>query len=255
MVKITRRLPSPAMVVAVIALFVALGGTGYAASTLVHAPRTAKKHRKAKPKPKAKPTATDDTAADNGLITSRAPGLSVAFAKSAGSADSATSASTADHATNADHSSSADHASSADSATNATNASHASSADSATSAGHATSADSATTASTAGALGSVAYRVSSPFTARACGTNPCGGTFSDSTATETCPAGTVVIAGGVHTSGGGIEVSDSHPTHTTGSPTPNQWFAAVDNYTDLDGTFTVYAVCISAAAVDNPGNV
>jgi hypothetical protein len=89
------RLPSPALVIAMIALSLVLGGTAVAAS--------AAKHKDAK--------------ADTALVKKLAPSLSVKHAK------------TANNATNAVN---ATHAASADSATNAT---HATSADSATTAG------------------------------------------------------------------------------------------------------------------------
>ena len=122
MKKVTVPLPSAAMVVASVALFAALGGTGYAATRLIHSP-------------KARIAKAGDTAADTKLIKKLAPSLSVRFAHTAGSASSATNAG---HASSAD---SATHATSADSAT------HATSADSAT---HATNADTATNATTAG---------------------------------------------------------------------------------------------------------
>jgi len=73
--------PSPAIVISLIALFVALGGTSLAASHVI-----ATKHRDAK--------------ADKKLIRKMAPTLSVAHAKTA---DSASSASHASSATNATH--------------------------------------------------------------------------------------------------------------------------------------------------------
>lgn len=87
-------LPSPALVISMIALSLVLGGTAVAASTAGHA----------------------DKKADTKLVKKLAPSLSVKHAKTANSATNAT------------------HATSADSATNATNATHATSADSATSA-------------------------------------------------------------------------------------------------------------------------
>jgi hypothetical protein len=69
-------LPSPAMVVAVSALFVALGGTGYAATQLGHSGRS--------------PASTgNDNASDTKLVKQLAPTLSVATAKHAGTALSA----------------------------------------------------------------------------------------------------------------------------------------------------------------------
>jgi hypothetical protein len=73
------RCPSPAMVVAIVALIVALGGSALAGGVLT--------------KKKVKNIA-------NNAITQRAPGLSVANAKGADSAKSADSATTAGRATN-----------------------------------------------------------------------------------------------------------------------------------------------------------
>jgi hypothetical protein len=98
--------PSPALVISLIALFVALGGTSIAATKAITA-----KHK--------------DKKADTKLIKKLAPSLSVKHAK------------TANSATNASHASTADTATSATNATQATNATHATSADSATTAGDA----------------------------------------------------------------------------------------------------------------------
>ena len=117
------RLPSPALVLSMVALAIALGGTAFAANTVVTAKH---KHKDAK--------------ADKKLVKKMAPKLSVKHAKTA---NSATTAASATHATSADTATNAGHATSADSATNAT---HATSADSATNATHATSATNAANA-------------------------------------------------------------------------------------------------------------
>jgi hypothetical protein len=101
--------PSPAMVIAMVALFVALGGTGYAATQLDRSPTASVAKKMKKP--------ASDTTTDKKLFNSLIPGAHVAFAASAGSAATAGSAASA---------ASAVHASSADSATNATNATNAS---------------------------------------------------------------------------------------------------------------------------------
>jgi hypothetical protein len=116
MLKRRFRLPSPALVISLVALSLVLGGTAVAAS--------ASKHK--------------DVKADIKLIKKLAPTLSVKHAKTANSATTAASAASATHATSAD---SATHATSADSATSATNA---------------TNATNATTAANANALGGVA---------------------------------------------------------------------------------------------------
>jgi hypothetical protein len=115
------RTPSPSMAVAMTALFVSLGGTGYAATQLGHSPAAAV--AKKKKKPPAHPDSSADKKLFNSLFSALIPGAHVAFAASAGSASTAGSAATAASAT---------HATTADSATSAT---------SATSAGHATTAD------------------------------------------------------------------------------------------------------------------
>ena len=87
------RLPSPALVISMVALALVLGGTAVAASTATH----------------------KDKKADTKLVKKLAPSLKVKYAKTAGSA---TTAATATHATSAD---SATNATNATSATNAAN--------------------------------------------------------------------------------------------------------------------------------------
>jgi hypothetical protein len=105
------------MVVSVVALFVALGGTGYAAAKLSNQSQ-ARVAEAAKPK-------CNEKCQDTKLIKSLFPGASVAkaklakFATSAGKATFATSAGTATSATSA---TSATHATNADNATRATSA-------------------------------------------------------------------------------------------------------------------------------------
>ena len=119
-------LPSPSMAVAMTALFVALGGTGYAATQLPgtgDVQSAAKKHKKP----------TTDTGPDTSLFTKLfakandssqdLAGLNaylgvtaVPNAKHASAADSATTATNATSAANATHATNADHATSADSA-------------------------------------------------------------------------------------------------------------------------------------------
>jgi hypothetical protein len=93
--------PSPAMAVALVALFVALGGTGYAATQLrAPAPATPAK-AKHKPKP------TGDTSADKTLFNQLAATATVAkantanFATTANAATMANTANTANSATTA----------------------------------------------------------------------------------------------------------------------------------------------------------
>jgi hypothetical protein len=103
--------PSPAMVIASVALFVALGGTGYAASQLAHSPAAGVAKKKKK-------KVVSETAADKALFNNLIPSAHVAFAAAAGSASFATNAA---HATSADSATSATTATSATSATTATN--------------------------------------------------------------------------------------------------------------------------------------
>ena len=138
------RRPSPALIVSIIAVILALGGTSYAALNLPSNSVGTKQLRN---------RAVTGAKIRNGAVTGsklNLVGFTVPNAQHASSADTASSAT---NATNANH------ASSADNATNATNSSHATSA---TSANHATSADSATNAtnatnaSDAAALGGIA---------------------------------------------------------------------------------------------------
>src|SRR5436190_23099574 len=100
MVKHRLRAPCPAFVISLIALFLALGGTSYAATKV-----TLTKHKDAK--------------ADTTLVKRLAPSLSVKHAKTA---DDATNAVNATNAMNATHATNATNATNATHATNATNA-------------------------------------------------------------------------------------------------------------------------------------
>ncbi len=111
------RAPSPAFVISLIALFLALGGTSYAATKVILT-----KHKDAK--------------ADTTLVKRLAPSLSVKHAKTANNATNAVNATNTVNAT---------HATSADSATHATNATNA------------TNATTAQTANVANAIGAVTY--------------------------------------------------------------------------------------------------
>ena len=111
------RAPSPAFVISLIALFLALGGTSYATTKVIL-------------------TKHNDAKADTTLVKRVAPSLSVKHAKTA---DNATNAVNATNTVNATH------ATSADSATHATNATNA------------TNATTAQTANVANAIGAVTY--------------------------------------------------------------------------------------------------
>ena len=97
MFKLRFRLPSPALVVAMVTLSLVLGGTAVATTTATH----------------------KDARADSVLVKKLAPSLSVKHAKTA---DNATSAVNATNAVNATHATSADNATNATSANNATTA-------------------------------------------------------------------------------------------------------------------------------------
>jgi hypothetical protein len=128
--------PSPSMVVALIALFVALGGTGYAAITL---PKNSVGSKQIK-----KGAVTGAKVGKNAIDGSKVKNDSLTGAdinEGTLNLGKVPSTQNADHATNADN---------ATNATNATNAGHAGSADSATNAGHATNADNASHADAAG---------------------------------------------------------------------------------------------------------
>ena len=225
--------PSPAFIISVIALVIALGGTSLAAFKLP-----------------AGSVSTRDLA--NGAV-SGAKIKRGAVTASKVARNSLTGANinlgtlgTVPSATNAGHAATAD---------SATNASHA------TNATHATSADSATTASAAAALGSVAYRFDTSAGAvdvPACADNPCtadkvGTTF----AIATCPQGTVAIGGGGETFDAGVELSGSFPLTFSfaGQTQPNAWQVDVDNWLQTGSKVDYYVVCTTAATVDNPSGI
>ena len=169
------RAHSPAFVISLIALFLALGGTSYAATKV-----SLTKHKDAK--------------ADTALVKRLAPSLSV---KHATTADNATNAMNATNAVNATH------ATSADSATNATNA---------TDATHATNATTAQTANVANSIGAVMYVKGTVQDAPA---NGGSGFAESTESDAFCPAGTVVIGTASHSNDQGVEVSDVLVATTT----------------------------------------
>ena len=169
------RAPGPAFVISLIALFVALGGTSYAASKVILT-----KHKDAK--------------ADTTLVKKLAPSLSVKHAKTA---DNATNAVNATDAVNATH------ATSADSATNATNATHAT---------NATTATTAQTANVANAIGAVTYVKGTVQDAPA---NGGSGYAESTESDAFCPAGTVVIGTASHSNDQGVEASEVLVATTT----------------------------------------
>ena len=142
------RAPSPAMIVALIALVFAMSGTAVAASKLISGDKI------------IKIGSLSGNRLRNGTVTgTQIKVATLGKVPSAALADTATSATNASHATTADSATNATHATSADSATHATsadssaNATHATTADSATNAAHASSADTATSAAPSGSAG------------------------------------------------------------------------------------------------------
>jgi hypothetical protein len=207
------RAPSPAFVISLIALFLALGGTSYAATKV-----TLTKHKDAK--------------ADTTLVKRLAPSLSVKHAKTA---DNATNAVSATNAVNATHATSADSATNATNATNATDATHAT---------NATNATTAQTANVANAIGAVTYVKGTVRDAPANG----GSGYAESTESDAfCPAGTVVIGTASHSNDQGVEASDVLVATTT------QVSGFFDNFNDIDEPNNfVIAICAAAASASDP---
>jgi hypothetical protein len=216
MFKYRLKAPSPAFVISLIALFLALGGTSYAAT-------------------KVALTKHQDARADTTLVKRLAPSLGVKHAKTA---DNATNALNATNAVNATH------ATSADSATNVTNATNAANATHATNATNATNATTAQTANVANAIGAVTYVKGTVQDAPANG----GSGYAESTESDAfCPAGTVVIGTASHSNDQGVEVSDVLVATTT------QVAGFFDNFNNIDEPNNfVIAICAKAASVSDP---
>src|SRR6476619_2637277 len=219
MFKLRFRLPSPALVVAMVTLSLVLGGTAVATTTATH----------------------EDARADSVLVKKLAPSLSVRHAKTA---DNAISAVNATNAVNATHATSADNAISAVNATNAVNATHATSADNATNATNANNATTAQTANVAKAIGAVTYVKGTVRDAPANG----GSGFAESTESDAfCPAGTVVIGTASHANDQGVEVSELIVATTT------QVSGLLYNFNNIDEPNNfVIAICVAAASVNDP---
>jgi len=206
--------PSPATVIALIALVVALGGTGYAALKLPAASVGTKQLKK-----KAVTTSKLADKAVNGakVLDNSLTGADINIG-TLGKVPSATAADTAGSATNANH---------------------------------ASTADSATTAATAAALGSVTYAVDTsagPVTVPKCDSSPCtpeqvGTAF----AIAVCPVGMVVIGGGGVTAEPGVELGGSFPTTFAGRAA---WEVDVDNYLQTPSSVHYYAICTAANSFD-----
>jgi hypothetical protein len=237
--------PSPALVISVLALIVALGGTSYAAFRLpagsVHTKQLAA-------------GAVSTAKIKNGAVT----GSKVAKNSLTGANINVGTLGTVPSATNASHAATAG---SSTAAANATNASHATTADNATNASHATTADNATTAAAASALGSVAYRFDTSAGAvdvPACADNPCtADKVGTSSAIASCPLGMVAIGGGGESFDAGVELSGSFPLTFAfaGQTEPNAWQVDVDNWLQTTSKVDYYVVCAAAKTVDNPSGI
>ena len=229
--------PSPALVISVIALIVAMGGTSYAAFRLPAGSVGTKQLATG---------AVSTAKIKNGAVT----GSKVAKNSITGANIIVGSLGNVPSATNAAHALVADTAS---------NASHAINADNATNASHATNADNATSSASTAALGSVAYRFDTsagPIDVPACSDNPC---TPDKVGTAsifaTCPQGTVAIGGGGETFDSGVELSGSFPTTVGGGTQPNTWQVDVVNFLQTPSKFDYYVVCTAAKSVDNPSGL
>jgi hypothetical protein len=235
---------SPALIVSLVALIVALGGTSYAAFVL---PAESVGTRQL-----ANGAVSTSKLKNRGVTGSKVAKNSITGANiNVGTLGNVPSASNASHAS---------------SANSATNASHAINADNATNASHATNADSASTAATAtiagsaAALGSVAYRFDTSAGAvdvPACADNPCTpDKVGTSFAIAACPQGTVAIGGGGETLDPGVELSGSFPrTFAFARPDPNAWQVDVDNFLQTTSKVDYYVVCAAAKSVDNPSGL
>jgi hypothetical protein len=205
------RRPSPALVVSIIALIVALGGTGYAAVTLPkNSVGTKQLKKKAVTNSKIRSNAVTGSKVKNDSLTGKD-----------------IRESTLGKVPNAHH------ADIADNATSATNA------------GHASNADNATNATTANQLGSLDYRVSSTFDNPAHTQDfvelPCG-------PGEHVLSGGVVTSS---TDVNGQQVAGSYPSDGTGTGNigTTAWVAGVNNESPIDELFAVTAICAKAASV------
>lgn len=212
--RLLRRRPSPAMVVACIALAIALGGTSYAAIRLP-ANSVGTKQLKKNAVTKAK------------IAANAVNGSKVAPDSLTGANIMESSLGTVPSATNATN------------ATNAANATHATSADSATNATHATSADTATSA----AVGTLKARFAT------C-TNPAG---TQTRCEVTCPSGLYAVGGGVNNNGTHAAdqwVNGTYPGFTEGGI---GWIAFSDNNSPGDLSMEVSVLCVNAASAGVAG--
>jgi hypothetical protein len=200
--------PSPALVISLVALFVALGGTGYAA---VHLGKNTVGTRQ------LKKNAVTSSKVKNGSLT----GADIKAGSLSGSSLNLAALGTVPTATNA---------------TNAVNA---------------TNATNAGTASVSNSIGAVTYVMGNDVDAPPKG----GDVFAESDQSKAiCPAGTVVIGTGSHSSNAGIEVSEMNIFSSVTGGTPDTVGVYFDNFTATDEPTGNYAeaVCAAAHAVNNP---
>ena len=202
--------PSPALVVASIALIVAMAGTSYAASQI----GTNQIKNGAVTNAKIKNAAVGNHKIANGAVGNhKISNGAVGNAKIANGAINGAKLNLSALGT----------VPSANTANTATNATHATTAD---------------TATTANALGGVRYVSSGSLT------NPA---TTQTFGQAVCPTGLFVSGGGVFGSGGVQQsVNSSYPRSTTGvvGSIPNAWGAFMNNNTAANLTFTVYAICV-----------
>jgi hypothetical protein len=66
-----------------------------------------------------------------------------------------------------------------------------------------------------------------------------------------CPAGQVVSGGGVYANSASPldSVAASYPRKGSGSSTPNEWSGWINNLTNKEQLFTVYAICVTPTNV------
>jgi hypothetical protein len=211
-----RARPSAGLIISIIALIVALGGTSYAAFRLPTNSVGTKQVKNA---------AVTGPKIARGAITRSKLNLATL--------GTVPSANNANHATSAGYASNADHAGSSDNATNAINAAHAKSADQ---------------ANVAGALGDVTYVKGNTFDV------PAGGSTAEAVAD--CPAGQIVVGDGVHTQFGGESVIAIEPHTPFKGADPTEVVAAVRNDalgTDATDNYVI-AICTTGRA-DNPAGL
>ncbi len=221
--------PSPAFVVSVVALMVALGGTSYAAFSIPKNSVGSKQLKKnAVTNAKIGGGAVGNGKLQNGSVS----GAKIRNGAITGAKLNLSQLGTVPSATNANVATNAGHATTADTATNATNA---------------------VTANTAKALGSVSYAESAAITAPKCSTTPCDtNNVSDTPGDATCPAEYHGHRGRLLTTAKGVELNEGEPRTTGTSTVPNDWHVFVDNFTQSDVMFNVVAICTAVNAADNP---